>query len=91
MKKKTHKDIEFEVHFVDSYDTFRTRKRDEAFARAVALACSGRPVTVDVLCYSKAGAKWFHGDEGVEIYNEDPDASVFERIVVTADPQGRVA
>jgi hypothetical protein len=30
------------------------------------------------------------GDEGAEMYDEDPDASVFERFRVTVDPQGRV-
>lgn len=51
---------------------------------------TGRPVNVDVLAHSREAAeKWQTG--GGEIYDEDTDASVFQRIVIRADDQGRVA
>jgi hypothetical protein len=90
MARKTHKDVEFAVDDASGQQhIFRTF--DEAAGFAVALAVSdGRPHNIDVLVYSKAGARWWAGDEGAEEFEEDPEASVFERIVVRADSLGRV-
>ncbi len=86
-----HKDVEFAVD--DALGNQRTFKSfDEAAGFAVSMAASmGKDVNLDVLVWSKAGAKAYGGSSGVEVYEEDPDASVFERIVVRADAQGRVA
>jgi len=85
-RKNTHKDVEFAVG--DSYyDSF-----DEAAGAAVSRAASrGEDVFLDVLVSSKAGAKWFAGDDGIETYEDDPDASVFDRVVIKADSTGRIA
>ncbi len=64
---------------------------DKAAGFAVSLAASnGKPIHLDILVYSKAGAKMIMGDEGVERYEEDPDASVFERIIIKAEAVGHV-
>ena len=89
-RAKSHKDVEFAVD--DYQGNEKIFKRfDEAAAFAVEKAMSrGETVNLDVLVSSRAGAKWLYGDSGVEIYEEDPDASVFERIEVKANMMGRV-
>lgn len=86
-----HKDLEFEVE-----DGSGNRRLFNIFNAAAGFALSmsvsrGSPVNVDVLCWSEAGARAWGGDDAVEEYREDPTASVFERIVVRAESQGRVA
>ncbi len=92
MSKRKVSGLEFHVQDkerrgdTDVFDTF-----DEACSRAVAKAVSnGESVLIDVVIFSKAAAKAWGGDDAVEQYKEDPDASVFERIVVKAHSQGRV-
>ena len=41
--------------------------------------------------WMKAAARVWAGDYGVEVYEEDPEASVHERIVIKADAQDRIA
>lgn len=91
MAKGTHKDLEF--HVTDaSGKTQVFKKADDAAGFAVSMALSdGRPHDLDVICWSKAAARAYGGDEAVAIYEEDPDASVFERITIRADSQGRIA
>ena len=88
---RPRKDLDFAVDDAGGNERiFKTF--DAACGFAVGLAASdGRPHQVNVLAYSRAGARAFAGDEGARQYDEDPDASVFERIVVTADARGRVA
>jgi hypothetical protein len=65
---------------------------DVACGFAVSLAASdGRAHNVDVLIYSEAAARAWGGGEGLEQYREDPDASVSDRIEITANHVGRVA
>jgi hypothetical protein len=90
MASKRHKDVEYQIDCPNGKtETFKTF--DQAASLAVSIAASGRPCNIDVLVYSKAGARFVAGDEGVEEYNEDPDASVFQRLVVSVDVQGRIA
>ena len=86
---KSHKDVEFHVQ-VESNNTEVFETWDEAAARACTLAVNEGSVKLDVVVFSAAGAEWFMGEEGRKQYEEDPDASVFERIVVKANAQGRV-
>lgn len=90
-KRQVHRDVEYAVN--DASGQQRTfRSFDEAAGFAVVLAVSdGRAHALDVLVWSESGARFLAGDDGVEQYREDPDASVFERIAVRADGQGRVA
>lgn len=69
------------------FDTF-----GEAAAFAITIAASnGREVNLDVLAWDRKAAKAWGGDDGVEEYDADPDASVSDRIVIRAESQGRVA
>jgi len=90
MARKSHPDVEFAVD--DAAGRQRTFKTfDEAAGFALAIALSGRPnVHLDVLVWSRSGARHLAGDEGVAQYLEDPDASVFERYEIKANSQGRV-
>ena len=68
------------------------RTFDEAAGFAVALSASdGRRSVVNVLVWSRAGARFYAGDDGVEMYDQDPEASVFERIAIRAYNLGRIA
>jgi hypothetical protein len=85
------KDLEFAVD--DASGNERIFKSfDEAAGFAISLACSdGEEHNIDVLCWSKAAARAWGGEDAVESYREDPDASVTQRIVVRAENVGRVA
>jgi len=84
-RKRKHKDVEYVVGNSPTDDF------DEAAALAVVRSLSnGEPATIDVLVFSRAGAKFYGGDDAIAQYREDPDASVFERIVVQAQSLGRV-
>lgn len=83
-------DVEFAVDDASGRERiFKTF--DEAAGFAVSLAASGRTVDLDVLIWSVAGARAYGGDDAVELYNEDPEASVFERLEITVNSVGRVA
>lgn len=92
-RRKTHKDVEFAVRVVKRDATVQAvfRSFDEAAGAAVAMATTGERVNIDVLVWSRSGARWFGGDAAVEQYDEDPDASVFERIEVKANVVGKIA
>jgi hypothetical protein len=85
------KDLEFHVDRPDG-TTLVTKNFDDAASLAISIACSnGQPVNIDVLAYSRAAARAWDGEDGVESYNEDPDASIFDRIVIRAESLGRIA
>lgn len=87
---KGHKDLEFAVDDASGKQrTFKTFA--EACGFAVVMAMHKGRANLDVLCWSRAAAVKFMGEEGGEWYDEDPDASVFQRIQIRADNQGRVA
>jgi len=69
---------------------FRTFDQAAANATHRAIA-AGVTMHLDVVILSKAGARWYGGDDAAKQYDEDPEASVFERIVVTATSLGRQA
>lgn len=91
MAKHAHKDVEYAVEDGSGQERiFRTP--DEAAGFAVSMGMSGKsPVYIDVLIYSRAGARHYGGDYAVEQYDEDPEASVSDRIRITAESEGRVA
>ncbi len=84
MKNRSHKDVEF--HVGDA--VFKTP--EEGFSAAAQHAVSRGSSVLDVVVWSRAGARWLQGDAGVEMYDEDPDASVFERIEFQANVVGMV-
>lgn len=87
---KTHKDVEYAVDDASGQERiFKTF--DAASGFAVSLTASGRPSNIDILVWSRAGAKWLMGDDGAQQYDEDPEASVFERLEIRVNNQGRIA
>lgn len=63
---------------------------DAAAGFAVAIsAATGRGVDIDVITWTRAAAKAYAGAHGAEVYDEDPDASVHDRIQVQAEATGR--
>lgn len=68
---------------------------DEAAGLAVAVAMSGKSdVSIDVLAWTREAAVAYRGGdiyEGGEEYDDDPEASVFERITIKAESIGHVA
>jgi hypothetical protein len=87
---RTHKDVEFAVDDASGNERiFSTYGEAAAFAIAVA-ASRGKTVNLDVLVYSEAGAHAWGGEDAVEQYLDDPEASVFDRIIIAADSVGRI-
>lgn len=63
----------------------------EGAAYAVVMSIRhGQPVNLDIVVYNEEDAQRYGGDDAVEKYREDPDASVFERFTVKAESVGRV-
>jgi hypothetical protein len=88
-----HKDVEYAVDDASGRERiFKTASEASAFAISLAMS-HGNPVHIDVLVYSVKGAVWYRGPggDGEEEYEEDPEASVFDRIIVKAEAIGRVA
>lgn len=89
-RARTHKDVDFSVDDASGNERiFKTF--DEAAGFAVSIGLSGRErVDINVLVGSESGARWLYGDDGVEEYREDPEASVFERIEIKVNSMGRI-
>lgn len=61
-------------------------------AIAVAMSASdGKPSEINVVIWSRSGARAWGGEYGMEQYEEDPEASVFDRIRIRADALGRIS
>lgn len=86
-----HKDLEFAVNDAGGRQRiFSTFEEAAGFAVSIA-ASNGSEVNIDVLCGSKQAAKKWGGDGMVEQYEEDPDASVTDRVTIRAEHVGRIA
>lgn len=89
---RTHRDVEFFAKTENGESEAKFNRFRDAAEHAVVLAASrGGKVFVDVCIYSRAGAQMYGGDHAVEEYEADPEASVHERLVITAVSQGRVS
>jgi hypothetical protein len=85
------KDVEYSVDDAGGKERI-FNSFDKAADFAVNLAVSnGKTVNLNILVFSKAGARRVLGDEGVERYENDPEASVFTRIAIKAEDLGSVA
>lgn len=84
------KDLEFHVSSGERTEVFKTFSEAAAYA-VVQSVSRGREAVIDVVTWSRAAAKAWGGSYAVEVYDEDPEASVHERIRVRADSQGRIA
>jgi hypothetical protein len=92
-RAKKHKDVEF---VVEGYGGKGSKTSvfssfDNAAGYAVAGAAStGIKHHIDVIVWSKAGARWYGGDDAAEMYEDDPDASIFERLTVDVSDEGKI-
>ena len=63
----------------------------DAAERAIVLsATTGEPQYIDVVTWTRKAALRWGGEPAGEVYDDDPEASVHERLEVRATPQGRV-
>lgn len=86
---KSHPDVEYAIDTAEGQKIFK--RYNEAALAAVDQAMFRGESTLDILIYSEKGAKFLFGDEGIERYREDPDASVFERYEIKVNNVGRVS
>lgn len=63
---------------------------NEASAYAMLLLLSTGKARLDVVIHGVEGARKYGGDEAVATYEDDPDASVFERYEFTCNALGKV-
>jgi len=89
MRSDTHREVEFIVSAEGVEQTFRSF--DKALAYAFSVGLNSTEVTLDVLVYGEEGAEWYGGDDAVERYADDPEASVFQRFKIHVSDLGRVA
>ena len=88
---QVHYDVEFHVTSPSAgLDGIYTRDFNEAAARVASRCVACGRATLDVLIYSRAGAHAYGGDDAEAQYDEDPQASVFERFEFTCNNLGRV-
>lgn len=89
-REKTHPDVEYAVDAPDGFEHV-FKSFEEAAGLALTTALSGKGKShLDVLIFSEDGAEWYGGDDAVEQYNEDPEASVFERFEIKVNAVGRI-
>ncbi len=88
MRGDTHQDLEYVVSVRGAERAYPTI--DEALIQAFSVALSEGTACLDVLVYSEEGAETFGGDDAIEEYKEDPDASVFRRFEIKVQDLGRV-
>ena len=89
-RTKTHEDVDYVVDAPDGNETV-FKDFDHAAGFALGMAVARGKIDLDVLIHSEEGAEWYGGDDAVEQYNEDPEASVFERFEIRVNAVGRVS
>ena len=89
MARKSHKDVDYSV--LDGSDKERIfGSFDEAAGFALGMAIARGEADLDVLIWSESGARFYGGDDAVDQFDEDPEASVFERFEITVNNAGRI-
>lgn len=90
MARKSHPQVEYAVDDASGEERiFKTFDEAAGFAVGIALT-QGQTVNLDVLIFDKSGARFYGGYDAVEQYEEDPEASVFERFEIQVNAVGRV-
>lgn len=88
-KDSTHPDVEYSVEDESGKERiYRTMSAAQQAAMEVAMTIGG--ATLDVLIWSDKGAEWYGGPDAVERYDEDPEASVFERYEIKVNFEGMI-
>lgn len=88
--RRMHKDVSYHVNNSQGeeqvFDYF-----DEAAGFAALQAATSGKANLDIVVHSPHGAKFLGGDNALAKYKEDPEASVFERLVIKVDAIGSVS
>jgi hypothetical protein len=90
LAKESHGAVEFVVAGAGRPSSYFSTFK-EASAKAVEVAAANGDAVLDVIIHSEAGARWWGGDAAVDRYKDDPEASVFDRYIVTINYQGTIA
>ncbi len=81
--------VEFVVgNYKDNEEYYTDIKK--AILAAFNRALSSGSCQLDVLCYSVEDARAFSGDSGEEQFESDPEASVFQRLILRVEDQGLI-
>ena len=83
--------IEYHVSEKGKLKTDIFAKVEDAKSYAFDLMTTGKTVLFDVIIYSAEDAMEYAGLDGVARYEDDPDASVFERFEIKCNCIGGVA
>ena len=90
-REKTHPQVEYAVDDTNGSERiFKDFDEATVFAFGMTLYNRDAKANIDVLIWDEEGAEWYGGDDAVEQYNEDPEASVFERLEIRVNV-GRVS
>jgi hypothetical protein len=89
MAGRTHPAIEYVVEDSSGHErSFSDPQAAQVFA--VTMAMSYGKSNLDVLIFSPEGAYAYGGDDAVARYEEDPEASVFDRFEIRVNHIGSV-
>ncbi len=83
-------DVEYHVEAHDG-KTFIFENIRDASEKAFYLLLANGEAVLDVIIYSEKGAEGFGGTDALERYQEDPEASVYERWEFKANCLGRIS
>jgi len=89
--KKSHPDVEFHVLDDQGQDRYFRTFDEAALVVFYGALRDDRWRNLQVLVRSEAGAKWWGGEDAVERFRSDPDASIFEQLKVKVNSEGMIA
>lgn len=89
-RKASHRDVEFRILGPNGRELYFNTFEKAAAAALLEAMRSGVWKNFDVIIHSEEGARWWGGDNAVEQYRQDPNASVFERSRIKVDIEGTV-
>ena len=87
---RSHPEVEFATDRPARDSAVHHASWADACVRALNIAAAEGEAIIDVLIFGPEGAKAWGGDDAVEEYEEDPEASVFQRLRVRVCDEGRV-
>lgn len=89
-KKDSHEAVRFQVLGPGGEaETFHSLDKAAAFVFREALH-GGKWSNLSVLVLTEAGARWWAGEQGAELYRANPNAQVFDQIAIKVQPQGMI-
>jgi len=80
------KDLDFEI----GNKTYKSLEKALMAAASQSVSRGGEAVEVHVITWTRAAARAYGGEESVRIYNQDPEASIHDVLVVKVASKGPV-